>query len=177
MVINVLTLFQFQNLQNPNANSKARPKQVKKNTFIRNTAKMRKRKNTEQFVSSVWQVFSFSAKSINQSIPASLTLFKTLDMCKCLTALPAWGTAAEATLSSLAPSHHPYSEIWVYVLFPAHLGCFEVTIYGTTDQGILAQCCRYFCRRLFRDLSQTLQKQLCFSKLFHQCIFYMLGLK
>lgn len=69
MVINVLTLSQFQNLQNPNANSKARPKQVKKNTFIRNTAKMRKRKNTEQFVSSVWQVFSFSAKSINQSPP------------------------------------------------------------------------------------------------------------
>lgn len=65
MVINVLTLFQFQNLQNPNANSKAWPKQVKKNTFNRNTEKKKERKDTEQFTSSRWQVSSFSAKSIN----------------------------------------------------------------------------------------------------------------
>lgn len=71
MVIKVLTLFQFPDLQNPNANSKARPKQVKKNTFIRNTAKRRKRKDKEQFTSSLWQVFSFSAKSINPHLPAT----------------------------------------------------------------------------------------------------------
>lgn len=70
MVTDVLTLFQFQNLQNPNANSKARPKQVKKNAFIRNTAKKRKRKDKEQFTSSLWQVFS-SAKSIKPHLPAT----------------------------------------------------------------------------------------------------------
>lgn len=107
----------------------------------------------------------------NQSIPTSLTLLKTLDMCKCLTALPAWGTAAGTPLSSLAPSHHQQSETHIHVLFPPHLVCSEVTIYGTTDQGILAQCCRSFCKRLFHHLSQTLQKQLCFFKLFNQYIF------
>lgn len=79
------------------------------------TAKMRKRKNTEQFTSSLWQVFSLFLQ--NQSIPTSLTLLKTLDMCKCLTALPAWGTAAGATLSSLA--HHQGSQTQIY-LCPFH---------------------------------------------------------
>lgn len=102
MVINILTLFRLQNLQNPNANSKARPKQVK--TTSSETQQRRGKGRTQN------SLLPHSGKSSlflqNQPIPTSLPLLRTLHMSKCLTALPAWGTAAGATLSSLVHQSH-----------------------------------------------------------------------
>lgn len=69
MVVNVLTSFQLSKLQNPNANSRARPQQVKKNTPIRKTAKRRKRRDIKSSL-----LFHFDSSflffcKINQSSP------------------------------------------------------------------------------------------------------------
>ena len=84
MVINVLTSFPLQKLQNPNVNSRARPQQVKKNTLIRKTAK--KRRDTKS--SSLLHFdnsFLFFCK-INQSLPPCHSLKHWT--CESLTALP-----------------------------------------------------------------------------------------
>lgn len=124
MVMNVLTSFQFQKLQNPNANSSIRTQQVKKNTLIRKTAKKRRRRDIKsslplQFDNS----FLFFCK-INQSPPPCHSLKH-------------W-TCARASQHSLPSSlgHSSRSDIllsgslifgvrntYIYISFSHHIQC------------------------------------------------------
>lgn len=102
MVINVLTSFQLQKLQNPNANSSTRPQHVKKNTFIRKTAKRRKRRDIKSSLLLHFDnSFLFFCK-INQSSPPCHSLKHWTCTRASQHSLPAWGTAAVTTFSSLA---------------------------------------------------------------------------
>lgn len=166
MVINVLALFQFQNLQILKLTVKQDQSRQRKTPTSETQQRTGKGRTHTAYFFTLANLLLFC--KIRASVPTSLTLLKILGMRKCLPALPAWDTAAGAPLSSLAQSHHQQSQTQIYVLCPPLLVCSEVTIYGTTDQ-----CCRSFCRRLVHDPSQTLQKQLCFSKLFNQYIFEM----